>query len=68
MTFPLELTALMPLWVVTAGAVVLLLLEMFTQENGRKILPIVAVSFVLLALGSDFSLLAKPGMPGALFN
>jgi len=68
MTLPLELTALLPLWIVTAGAVVLLLLEMFTQENGRKILPIAAVSFVLLALGSDFSLLAKPGMPGALFN
>ncbi len=65
---PLELTALLPLWFVVAGAVVLLLLEMFSKEEGRKALPLVAVTFLVLALGSDFSLLSRQGMPGALFN
>ena len=31
---PLELTALLPLWFVVAGVVVLLLLEMFSKEEG----------------------------------
>ena len=65
---PLELTALLPLWFVVAGVVVLLLLEMFSKEEGRKVLPIVALTFLVLALGADFSLLSRQGMPGALFN
>jgi len=65
---PPELTALLPLWFVVAGAVVLLLLEMFSKEDGRKILPIVAVTFLVLASGSAFSLLSRQGMPGTLFN
>jgi NADH-quinone oxidoreductase subunit N len=65
---PLELTALLPLWFVVLGAVVLLLLEMFSKEEGRKVLPIAAVTFLVLALGSDFRLLSGFGMPGSLFN
>jgi NADH-quinone oxidoreductase subunit N len=65
---PQELTAFSSLWLVVAGAVVLLLLEMFSKEEGRRILPIAAVTFLILALGSDFGLLSQPGMPGALFN
>lgn len=65
---PLELTALLPLWFVVSGAVVLLLLEMFSKEEGRRVLPIAAVTFLILALGSDFRLLSGFGMPGVLFN
>jgi len=66
--FPLELTALLPLWFVVAGAMALLCLEMFTQEEGRKVLPIVTVTFLILGLGADFNLLSHQGMPGALFK
>jgi NADH-quinone oxidoreductase subunit N len=67
-TLPLELTALAPLWFVVTGAVALLLLEMFLNEKSRVALPLVAMTFLVLALGADFNLLSHPGMLGALFN
>jgi NADH-quinone oxidoreductase subunit N len=65
---PPELTVLAPLWFVTAGAVVLLISEMFFKEEGRKDLPAAAVIFLVLALGSDLRLLFLAEMPVALFN
>ncbi len=65
---PLELTALAPLWFVVAGALTLLLLEVLFHEAGRRAAPLATLTFLLLALGSDFRLLSLQGMPGALFQ
>ena len=65
---PIELIALLPLWIVAAGALFLLLMEVTLQEEGRKIAPLLAGTFLVLSLGSVFHLLSLPGMPGPLFN
>ena len=65
---PIELTGLLPLWIVVAGALFLLLLEVSFKEEGRSAAPVLTGTFLILALGADFYLLSNPAMPGALFN
>lgn len=64
----MELTALLPLWIVVAGALFLLLWEVSLKEAGRKAAPLVAGTVLLLALASVFHLLSQRPMPGPLFN
>lgn len=65
---PIEFTALLPLWIVVAGALALLLIEALLHEEGRKAAPILAAAALVLALGGVFHLLSLQGMSGALFN
>jgi len=65
---PIELTGLLPLWIVILGALSLLALEMFFKEGGRSSAPVLTGAFLILALGSCFHLLAQPAMPGSLFK
>ena len=65
---PIELTALLPLWIVSAGALLLLLLEATLHEEGRKVAPVLTGTVLVLSLGSVFHLLSLNGMPGALFH
>ncbi len=67
-SFPLEFSALLPLWITVAGVLCLLLLEAFLKEEGRKATPVLTGAFLLLALASAFRLLALHGMPGSLFH
>ncbi len=64
----MEFTALMPLWIVVAGALALLLLEILLHEEGRKIAPLLTGTVLVLSLGSVFHLLSVKGMMGCLFN
>ena len=66
----MELTALLPLWIVMAGADRhLLCLEMFFErEWPQGFCRLWPLLLLILGLGADFSLLAHQGMPGALFN
>jgi NADH-quinone oxidoreductase subunit N len=64
---PVEVTALFPLWIVIAGALVLLMLEVFLKEEGRKAAPVLTGTFLVLALASVFHLLPVRPMPGPLF-
>lgn len=65
---PLEASALLPLWIVIAGALGVLMLEVFLNEEGRKAIPVLTGTVLVLALGSVFRLLALQGMPGPLFH
>jgi NADH-quinone oxidoreductase subunit N len=65
---PIELTALMPLWIVVAGALLLLLLEALLHEEGRKAAPLLTGAILFLSLGSVFHLLSLNGMNGCLFH
>jgi NADH-quinone oxidoreductase subunit N len=67
-SLPVEFSALLPLWIVVAGALCLLLLEAFLKEEGRKAAPVLTGAFLVLALASTFHLLALHGMPGSLFH
>ena len=67
-SLPTELTALLPLWIVTAGSLFLLLLEVTLKEEGRKTAPLLTGTFLALALGATFRLLSVSGMPGPLFH
>jgi NADH-quinone oxidoreductase subunit N len=67
-TLPIELTALFPLWIVSGGALLLLLVEVLLKEEGRKIAPILTGTILILSLGSVFHLLSFKGMAGCLFN
>jgi len=67
-TLPIELTALLPLWIVCAGALGLLLWEVLLGEEGRKALPLLTGTILILALGSVFHLLSLRGMAGAFFK
>ncbi len=58
----------MPLWIVIAGALFLLLLEVVLKEEGREIAPVLTGTFLVLSLSSTFHLLSSRGMPGALFH
>lgn len=65
---PVELTALLPLWIVIGGALALLLVEVLWKEEGRRAAPVLTGTFLVLALGSTFHLLSLKGMPGPLFH
>ena len=65
---PNELTPLLPLWIVVAGALAILLLEALLHEEGRKAAPVLAGTALVLSLGSVFHLLSLRGMPGPLFH
>jgi len=65
---PLELTGLLPLWLVVAGALVALMMEVFLKEEGRKTVPLVTGTFLILALSSAFKLLSDRPLPGPLFH
>jgi len=67
-SLPIELTALLPLWIITAGALFLLLMEITLREEGRKMAPLLTGTFLILSLASVFHLLSLPGMPGPLFH
>jgi NADH-quinone oxidoreductase subunit N len=67
-SLPIELTALLPLWIVCGGALLLLLVEVLLHEEGRKIAPVLTGTFLVLALGSVFHLLSGGAMAGCLFN
>ncbi len=67
-TFPIELTALLPLWIVVGGALALLMLEAILGEEGRKAAPVLAGTLLVLAAGCVFHLLSLKGMPGPLFH
>ena len=67
-SLPIELTALLPLWIVSAGALSLLLLEVVFHEEGRKIAPLWTGTILILALGSVFRLLSLKGVAGSYFN
>jgi NADH-quinone oxidoreductase subunit N len=67
-SLPIELTALMPLWIVSAGALALLLLEMVLHEKGRKAAPVLTGTILVLSLGSVFHLLSVKGLAGCLFQ
>jgi len=68
MTLPIELTGLLPLWIVCAGALGLLGLEAVLGERGRAALPLLTGTTLILGLASVFHLLAQPSMPGLLFT
>ncbi len=63
-----EFTGLLPLWIVSGGAILLLLAEVLLHEEGRKIAPVLAGTLLVLSLGSVFHLLSMRAMPGCLFN
>ena len=67
-SLPIELTALLPLWIVVAGALALLLLESLLHEKGRRVAPVLTGTVLVLSLGSVFNLLSLRPMPGALFQ
>jgi NADH-quinone oxidoreductase subunit N len=67
-SLPIELTALLPLWIVSGGALLLLLVEVLLHEEGRKIAPVLTGTILVLALGSVFHLLSGGAMAGCLFN
>lgn len=45
-----EFMFLFPLWIVIAGSILILFIEMIFQEKGRDIIPYVAILFVLFAI------------------
>ena len=59
----IELTGLLPLWIVVAGALALLLLEVLLKEAGRKAAPVLTGTFLVLAIGSVFHLLSQRPLP-----
>jgi len=67
-SLPLELTGLLPLWIVVAGALSLLLLEVAFKEEGRSAAPVLTGTFLVTALASILHLLSGQGMAGSLFH
>jgi len=65
---PIELTALLPLWIVCAGALGLLALEALIGPRSRPAAPLLTGAALFLSLGSTLHLLAQPAMPGLLFS
>jgi NADH-quinone oxidoreductase subunit N len=63
-----EFSGLLPLWIVSGGALLLLLVEVLLQEEGRKIAPVLTGTILILSLGCVFHLLSMKGMAGSLFN
>ena len=61
-SLPTELTALLPLWIVTAGSLFLLLLEVTLKEEGRKTAPLLTGTFLALALGAGLALMLWLGL------
>jgi NADH-quinone oxidoreductase subunit N len=57
---------LLPLWIASGGALVLLSLEVLAGEKGRRAAPWVGASIVLLALSADLFLFKN--VPGPLFS
>jgi NADH-quinone oxidoreductase subunit N len=64
---PIEITALLPLWIVCGGALGLLLLEVLAGEEGRKAAPVLTGTLLVLALWSTLTQLIHP-VAGALFH
>jgi hypothetical protein len=65
---PIELTGLLPLWIVCAGALGLLALEALLGPRSRSAAPLLAGAALFLSLSSTLHLLAQPAMPGLLFS
>ncbi len=63
-----EFSGLLPLWIVSGGALLLLLVEVLLHEEGRKIAPVLTGTILILSLGCVFHLLSMRAMPGCLFN
>ncbi|HVZ80170.1 MAG TPA: NADH-quinone oxidoreductase subunit N [bacterium] len=64
---PIEWTALLPLWIVSGGALGLLLLEVLGGEEGRKAMPLACGTLLVLSLWDILAQLTRP-MAGALFQ
>lgn len=64
----LDLGGLIPLWIVSFGAMALLLLEAVGKEPGRRSAPLLTGAFLLAAIASVFHLISQKPLPGLLFN
>lgn len=66
MQLPNEFTALLPLWIISIAAILLLLLEAFAGKSGRLLSPWLAGMAIIIALISEFWSFANPS--GYLFD
>lgn len=64
----LEWGGLLPLWIVSIGAMALLLLEAIGKEAGRRAAPLLTGAFLMAAIASVFQILSQRPMPGSLFQ
>ncbi len=64
----LDLAGLAPLWIISLGAMLLLLLEALGKEAGRRSSPVLAGAFLVAAIASVFHLISQRPLPGLLFN
>lgn len=64
----MDLGGLVPLWIVSFGAMTLLLLEALGKESGRRSAPLLTGAFLLASIASVFHLLSQRPLRGLLFS